>query len=740
MTSSLYQRIRHCMPVIALTLAITGAFVLERFGLYYWRFLDQAENILYDLRVIVTMPGDLDPRVVIVDIDERSLVEIGHWPWSRDKIARLIDRLFDDYGVAIIGMDQVFPEPDDSSGLSVLEALAEGDLAEVSEFRRKVEEVHQALDYDGLLAASLSGRPVVLGFYFKEYVPPGQQATQGVLPASLPNPERFDVGDVHARSAQGYGGNLALLQAAAAGGGHFTPWVDEDGVIRRVPMIYQYGGYYYEALSLAVVRTLLGIDSVSPILGETGTWLDLQFLRVPVDRYFQALVPYRGWQGSFPYVSAADVLTGQADPELLRDNIVLIGTTAPGLFDLRTTPVQKQYAGVEVHANLIAGILDQDIRQQPAYGELVDLLQLLVLGLMLSFVLPLVSAVWGTVIVIGMMVVLAGGNLLVWQKANLVLPLASSIILVAILYVVNMFWGFFFERRTKKQIAATFGQYVPPELIDEMNFDPGSYTLVAESRELTILFSDVRGFTTISEGLTPTELSELMNTYLTDMTRLIHDNRGTIDKYMGDAIMAFWGAPVANRNHARDALFTGLAMLERMNAVREDFVERGWPPIHIGIGINTGVVSVGNMGSRFRMAYTVLGDPVNLASRLEGLTKTYGVEIIVGENTKQAVPELVYRELDLVRVKGKAEPVAIYEPVAKEEELSVEEHREMEMSSEALVLYRRQDWDGAGKIFRTLLEEGTRPELYRLYLDRIAAFRRDPPGEDWDGVFTHTTK
>jgi adenylate cyclase len=740
MTRSLYLRIRHCVPVIAVTLAITGGFLLERLGLYHWRFLDQAENILYDLRVLVSMPGDLDPRVVIVDIDERSLTEIGHWPWSRDKIARLLDRLFEDYGVAVVGMDQVFPEPDDSSGLAVLEALAEGELAGISEYRRKVEEVQETLDYDGVLAESMRGRPVVLGFYFKDYVPAGQQAIAGVLPAPIPDGERFDRPDVRVRSAQGFGGNLSMLQEAAAGGGHFTPWVDEDGVIRRVPLIYEYGGDYYEALSLAVVRRLLEIESISPIFVETGSWLDLQFLRVPVDRHLQALVPYRGWQGSFPYVSAADVLTGTADRDVLRDNIVLVGTTAPGLFDLRTTPMQKQYAGVEVHANLIAGILDQNIRQQPAYAEVVDLLALLVLGVVLSFLLPLVSAVWGTVIAVGTMVVVGGGNLLAWEQANLVLPLAPPLMLVAILYVVNMSWGFFFERRTKRQIAATFGQYVPPELIDEMNFDPDSYTLAAENREMTILFSDVRGFTTISEGLSPTELSELMNAYLTDMTRLIHENRGTIDKYMGDAVMAFWGAPVANANHARDALFTGLAMLERLHAVREDFVERGWPAIHIGVGINTGIVSVGNMGSRFRMAYTVLGDPVNLASRLEGLTKTYGVEIIVGENTKKAVPEFVYRELDLVRVKGKAEPVAIYEPVAKEEELSVEEIREMEMSSEALALYRRQDWDAAERLFEALLREGSRAPLYQLYLDRIEAFRHLPPGADWDGVFTHTTK
>jgi adenylate cyclase len=273
-----------------------------------------------------------------------------------------------------------------------------------------------------------------------------------------------------------------------------------------------------------------------------------------------------------------------------------------------------------------------------------------------------------------------------------------------------------------------------------MSEDPESYTLEAESRELTVLFTDIRGFTTISEHLTAGALSELMNEYLTAMTRVIHDNRGTIDKYMGDAIMAFWGAPVEDPAHARHAVDTGMAMQERLTAIREEFLERGWPEIRIGVGISTGIMNVGNMGSEFRMAYTVIGDAVNLGSRLEGLTKQYGVEMIVSEATHAAVPEYAYRELDRVRVKGKDEPIAIFEPVALGSEVEPGESAELERHHEALRRYQAQDWDGAEAIFNELRKLSPQRKLYEIYLERIRWFRELPPGPDWDGVYTFTTK
>jgi adenylate cyclase len=306
--------------------------------------------------------------------------------------------------------------------------------------------------------------------------------------------------------------------------------------------------------------------------------------------------------------------------------------------------------------------------------------------------------------------------------------------------MLQMAYGFFVESRNKHLLSQRFGQYIPPELVSEMAHNPENYSLASESKALTVLFSDVRGFTNISEGLSATELAELMNAYLTPMTRVIHHHRGTIDKYMGDAIMAFWGAPLQNDNHSAHALACALEMLEALKAVNHDFAQRGWPEIKIGIGLNTGIMTVGNMGSEFRMAYTVMGDEVNLGSRLEGITKEYGVALIVSENTKNQAPDYAYRELDRVRVKGKELPITIYEPIAKRDALTETQAQQLQQHQEALEAYRLQQWDIAEAKFCALKESNPLLKVYGLYCDRIAHFKSDTPPQNWDGVFTFTTK
>ena len=747
MLKNILQRLKHQIPLIVLTLLITVFFLLEKTGVFNLPVLDDAENFFYDLRVLATMSNEVDERIVIVDIDEKSLAEIGRWPWSRNHVAKLVEELFNYYEATLVGFDIVFPEPDDSSGLKILQVLGRNELAGIKEYQTEIADLEDQLDYDKLLAGKIENKPVILGYYFNDALSSKGSNITGVLPEPAFTRDTFKNKNVKSRKAIGYNANIKILQDAALGAGHFSPWVDEDGVVRRVPMLYEYKGNFYEALSLVMVRTLLGVEKTKPVFQEDYDTdypslesLSLDFLQIPVDQNIQALVPYRGKERSFRYVSATDVIHGRINKEILKDRIVLVGTTAPGLYDLRTTPIQKQYPGVEIHANLISGILDENIKQSPAYMNGADFFQLLFIGILLSLLLPLLSPVWASFCTLFISALVIGFNLFIWQTYNLVLPLANSVILIALIFVLHMSYGFFIERRGKLQIASIFGQYIPPELIDEMNFNPDSYTLDAESREMTVLFSDVRSFTTISEGLEPAELSKLMNAYLTPMTKIIHENRGTIDKYIGDAIMAFWGAPVKNKEHARYALKTAMDMLERLGAIREDFVERGWPPLYIGIGINTGTMSVGNMGSEFRLSYTVMGDAVNLGSRLEGLTKTYGVELIVSESTKQAVPEYVYRELDFVKVKGKDEPIAIYEPVSLEEEISDAEINEIEISTRALTAYRHQDWNQAQVLFQQLKQLSPNRKLYDVYLERIASFMEHPPEADWDGVFVHKTK
>jgi len=309
-----------------------------------------------------------------------------------------------------------------------------------------------------------------------------------------------------------------------------------------------------------------------------------------------------------------------------------------------------------------------------------------------------------------------------------------------LIYLVNMSYGFFVESRGKRQLTGLFGQYVPPELVNEMALNPESINLAGENREMTVLFTDIRGFTNIAEGLDPTQLSQMMNEFLTPLTQIIHSNRGTIDKYMGDAIMAFWGAPLKDESHAQNALNAAIEMKASLVGINERFAKKGWPAIKIGIGINTGNMVVGNMGSSFRMAYTVMGDAVNLGSRLESLTKQYGVDIVVSEFVKSQTPHYVYRELDLVRVKGKDIPVAIYEPLDSKSTLTPEAIDELKLYREALRLYRQQQWDLSEIQFINLQKTYPNQQLYSLYIARIGEFRLSPPNPDWDGAFNYETK
>lgn len=712
-------------------------------------FIAQLENIAYDYRVTLTMPNTVDDRIVIIDIDEKSLAELGRWPWSRDTMAKLTNKLFDEYGILIVGFDIVFAEEDQSSGLHILNELADNEFSDQIEFKHRINELEKKLDYDQLFLDSLTNRRVVLGYYFNSAAGEEGKLVSGKLPKPVYSDEEFDDLNIEARVATGFGANLSRFQTDTTAAGHFNPWIDTDGVVRKIPMLYEYKGNYYESLSLAMTRKLLDVDVIIPVFEGSSEsdsdYFELESLHVgglniPVDQHIQALVPYRGLQRSFEYISAVDVMNGTVSKEKLADRIALFGTSAPGLFDLRSTPVQNKYPGVEVHANMIAGIIDESIKLRPKYTIAAEFIQILLAGLILSILIPCISPLIANLVFAVFFTILISFNFYIWQTANLVLPIALLLLMLLTLYLFNMTFGFFIERRSKREISGMFGQYIPSELVDEMSENPAACSMDAENRNMSVLFSDVRGFTTISEGLEPAELSDLMNAILTPLTGVIHENRGTIDKYMGDAIMAFWGAPLNDEHHARHALKAGCEMIERLQALKHEFKERGWPDINVGVGINTGEMSVGNMGSEFRMAYTVLGDTVNLGSRLEGLTKNYGVDIIVNETTKDAVPEYVYRQLDKVRVKGKNEPVTIYEPVSLESEISAEEEIEIDEYDKALKFYYSQDWGKAKSKFNLLKDSYNERKIYEMYLERIENYINEPPSKTWDGVFTHTTK
>ncbi len=735
----------HDIIRVAIGLALVVFFLAHEAEWKEFRPLTQLELWAYDARVRLFLPKTRDTHVVILDIDEKSLNAEGRFPWPRNKVALMLRQLFERYQVRVVGFDIAFPEADTSSGLPIFESLAKGELKDDAQYLEFLKGARASLDYDQVLAQEIGKWPVVLGIAMG-----GKGDIAGVLPPPVFLANQLPPGvDFQHYTSTGYSGNLAVLQQAATAAGHFYPALDIDGVTRRVPMFMAFKDGYYEALSLAIARTSLGNQPVKVVLQEpvrSGSivrgWIKnirIGELSIPLDQTMSAMVPYRA-SGGFRYVSATDVIRGTLPADELKDKIIIVGTSAQGLVDLRATPVQEDLAGVEVHASLVAGILDGSIMQRP--GEVLGLIGAILLGLgvPLAVVMPRLSALWSTVVVGVLVVLVIAGNLYLWQANHWVVPITSPLLMLGLLYFLNMVYGFFSEARSRRLITGLFGTYVPKELVDEMSKNPGEYSMKGESREMTVLFSDVRDFTSISEGLTPEGLKDLMNTYLTAMTEQVQAKRGTIDKYIGDAIMAFWGAPLADADHAVHALETAVAMQKALRDLDAPFARRGWPMLHIGVGLNCGMMSVGDMGSRFRRSYTVMGDAVNLASRLEGLTKEYGVGILVSENIVRKAQGWLFREVDKVRVKGKLEGVAIFEPIGRQSEVGPETLQEIDRFHKALDFYRTQRWDDAERLLKNLAYASPETKLYKLYLERVAHFRRSPPPGNWDGVFVFTTK
>ena len=731
---------------IVLGLAIVLFFIGHAAKFYEVGIVSQLDHIVFDTRLKVTMPGGVDDRIVILDIDEKSLQEIARWPWPRDLLAKLMTKLFDQYQVAVVAFDVVFAEPDYSSGIKRLDDLAAKDLRQVPGFVEAYEKLRPELDNDGLFAKAIKGRPVVLGYYLNS--DKGARKL-GAIPEPVLPKGTFANRNISFTSWEGYGGNLPEFQKSAASGGHFNPLVDFDGIVRRVPMLVEHEGDYYEALSLAVVRTLLGFPKVQPgypserLMSKDYAameWLAVGPLNIPVDETASALVPFRGDKFSFRYISLADVIKDRIPAGALKGRIAIVGTTAPGLLDQRSTPVSNVYPGVEIHANLIAGMLDRTIKQKPSYMVGAEVVLLLIGGVALAFLMPMLSALWAMLLSIIAMILIISFNLVVWSEAGLVLPLASSLLMTVALFTINMAYGYFVESRSKRQFTELFGQYVPPELVDKMARDPQKYSMEGRSEQLTVLFSDIVGFTSISEALNPKDLSAFINEYLTSMSLVIREHRGTLDKYIGDAIMAFWGAPVADADHARQGVLAAVGMQSRLLEINELVRSRGWPPIRIGIGVNSGMMSVGDMGSKVRRAYTVMGDAVNLASRLEALTRVYGVGVIVGEVTRNLVRDGVFRELDRVKVKGKDEPVTIYEAAGFEGTVSEQVLSEIKLWHQCLKQYRAQEWDQAEMSLLNLTRMKPDHQLYKEFWERLMQMRAAPPGPGWDGVMAFKTK
>lgn len=726
-----------------LSLVFALIFGLHLLGFVPLPLLDRLDYIFYDLRLQASLSGQQDPQIVILDIDEKSLAQEGRWPWSREKISYLVDMLFDYYGARLLAFDVVFSESDQSIDIEVAETLVKRIILENTPRDEALAKLRGELTNDERLGAAFKDRPVILGYFFSGE----EEQSPGVLPSRSMDETELPFAK-WLLEAHSYGGNLEVLQTSALGAGFInTPYPDKDGVLRRVPLLIRYQDRVYDALSLAVLRALLPDATLEFQLADYADAGDARLETIglaggsiPVDQASAVLVPFKRQTQGFRYASATDVLNGGLEPDELRGKILLMGSSAAGLSDFYPTPVRATTPGVEIHANIISSFFDKSFKSRPSWLQGWELLQLSLLLLLVSLIFPRLK-VLGMVLGFSLLFMLVTlSNLWLWEYQGLALGLAAPLGLLALLLGVQLVFGYFFESRREKKLGQLFGQYIPPQLVEEMSHSDKDFGIGGESRELTVLFSDIRGFTTLSEKLDPEQLCNLINEIFTELTLEIQATKGTIDKYMGDAVMAFWGAPLPDERHAAHALAAGLAMIQAIERLNERFATRGLAQIKIGVGINTGLMNVGNMGSDFRMAYTVMGDAVNLGSRLEGLTKSYGTYIIVSESTRAQVPEYLYLELDRVRVKGKLEPISIYQPLCLLTEASDELHWHVDQATAALAAYRAENWDVARRILTTLVADERFGFFAELYLKRIEHYEENPPEPNWDSVFVHETK
>lgn len=703
--------------------------------------IERLENLGYDLqlrtRVLTEKKKPLAP-VAIIDIDDKSLAAEGRWPWPREKLAQLVDEL-SRQGAVVLSFDIFFPEKQANIADTVLQTLSGKKLLN-SDFAKILSQNASLFDEDQMLAKSIANNETVLAIGFLP-----RPETENLLPPPLLTLTTKEQDELGIYKALGFISNIPVLQQAAKGSGFINVFPDTDGIVRRTPLIMEYQGGIYPSLALQSIMTFLGenIGLITPAYdkGKKLEGIQLGNQVIPTDENGQVLIPFIGRSYTFPYYSATDVLHGRLPDNALLGKILFIGTSATGLGDLQATSIESPFPGVEIQATLVNGILQNNFSYIPAWTLGANLFLTILFGLITAFLFPYLGPrTLGSVIVIMPPAMLVINNW-IWERTGLILSLLIPVILVLSVAVVNMIYGYLFETRRREQIKTMFGQYVPEKHIDEMLRSKGSFALGGEDREMSVLFADIRSFTTISEGLTAANLVEMLNTFFTPMTEIIFTHRGTIDKYVGDMIMAFWGAPLKDKNHARHAIESALEMQAKVKEMQPMLAEHKWPEIRIGIGINSGIMSVGDMGSSFRRNYTVLGDSVNLGSRAEGLSKYYGAEIVVTEFAQQGQESrFVFRMLDKVRVKGKKLGVAIYEVLCKQSEAPKELLEELAVYHKALELYFHQKWDDALKLMEELYSKYPDKKIYHLYIDRIREFKEHPLPADWDGVYVHTSK
>ncbi len=689
-----------------------------------------------------TSPRDSAVRpVVIVDIDESSLSAFGQWPWPRTILADLLTRLYE-WQAAAIAFDVIFPEPDRSS-------LNEA----VKHFRDLDDDTRGRLLHlpsnDEVFAQAIGRGNVVLGqaginaFHPRSLEKPPETAFATVGP----DPSPYLIAFPYILR------NLPKLEQAAVGHGLISIRTERDGMVRRVPIVMQAEDKIVPALTLDLLRVATGSSTIMIRTDESGIQsVAVPGLELPTDRNGRIWV-YFGPHDKARFVSAKDVVEGNVAPERFAGKLVLVGTSAIGLLDVKTTPVLSAMPGVEVHAQLLEAALTNSLLVAPSYAIVVEMIGALIGGVVLALLAPAASVLMLFASAALAAAAFVAASWILFSRYQMLFDATFPLIATLSVYMSMVLMGYFREQLDRRRIRSAFAQYLSPTLVEQLANSPQRLVLGGEERVITVLFSDVRGFTTIAETYkdNPHGLTTLMNRFLTPLTNAIMARNGTIDKYMGDAVMAFWNAPLDDPAHESDACHAALDMLERVDALNQEREREAstsgtrFVPIKIGIGINTGRCTVGNMGSDLRFQYTVMGDSVNLASRLEGQTKAYGLPILIGSRTAAAVAEqFALLEIDSIRVKGKTEAEVIYAIVGRADVAASPEFRSLQDHWAMLrVCYRKQDWTGALKMIDLCRCECERLGLVGLidaYADRIRRLEQRSPTPEWDGVFTAETK
>lgn len=705
--------------------------------------------ILFDRLQALHPRVTAEMQVKVVDIDEASLASIGQWPWSRKLVADMVTTLMES-GAQIVGFDAVFAEPDRLSP----DAFARSTPDLPPDIAARLAAMP---GNDAYFAQILKESQAVLGL-------PG--ALEGALDASIPRPRQPAVvvrntissDDDPRRYLIGFPniiGNLPILENAAAGRGLFSVNPERDAIVRRIPAIARVDGAPnpYPTLAIEILRVLSGSSTLiirsQPGVGIQDIVLQEAKIVIPTDVRGR-LYPHFGNYVSARYVSAKDVIAGTFPPDAFVDKIVLIGASAAGLRDIRSTPLEASVPGVEVHAQLLESIIDDTLLTRPDWADAVELAALLVVGVLVIVGLALVGAKLTLALFMTLAVGLFAASWSLFVNERLLFDAAYPAFTAFILYLALTYGAYVAEEAQRRQIRGAFGLYLSPEMVERVAANPNALKLGGEMRQMTIMFCDLRGFTTISEMFDAAGLTALINRYLTPMTTIIQAEQGTVDKYIGDAIMAFWNAPLDVRDHESAACRALLGMRAGMRALNVDLKAEAeasggkYVPLAIGIGLNSGECCVGNMGSAQRLNYSVLGDAVNLAARLEGQSKTYGVDNVIGESTMQGVSDFALLELDLIQVKGKTVPVRVFTVLGDEKMAAEADFQGFRAHHERMIeAYRRQDWAAADAEI-----EASRPYaarfgvqgLLELYLDRVEDLRQHPPGPDWDGAYVAKTK